>query len=202
MSHDISIKQAAYIQKNCEIIQEFHFCHPKSKLYINGVYNCHFTGSPLWNLFGMEAQKLERTWNVSIRQMFNLPRETHRYLIEPISESPHVKKVLLCRFLSFLNQVRNSEKKVPKELLKSIQYDTKSITGSNIHNILRMTHQIYIEDVKKQDIYNLDYFDIPDDEKWRIGLINEILEAQNSVYEVQDFSFDELHVMLVYACTS
>ena len=134
--------------------------------------------------------------------MFDLPRETHRYLIEPISESPHVKKVLLCRFISFLNQVKNSRKRVPKELLKTIHYDTKSITGSNIRNLLRMTQKIRIEDVKKQDIFDLEYFAIPDDEKWRISLINEILEAQNLSYEIQDFSFDDLHDMLAYACTS
>ena len=89
MCKDIAIKRAAYVQKNCEIIQEFYFAHPKTKLHINNVYNCHFTGSPLWNLFGFEAQKLEKTWNVSIRQMFDLPRETHRYLVEPVSEYPH-----------------------------------------------------------------------------------------------------------------
>ena len=55
---------------------------------------------------------------------------------------------------------------------------------------------------KKQDILDLEYFAIPDDEKWRISLINEILEAQNLSYEIQDFSFDDLHDMLAYACTS
>ena len=37
-----------------------------------------------------------------------------------------------------------------------IQYDTKSITGSNVRNILRMTQKIFIEDMKKQDIIDLD----------------------------------------------
>ena len=171
MCKDISIKRAAYVQKNCEIIQEFYFAHPKTKLHINNVYNCHFTGSPLWNLFGFEARKLEKTWNVSIRQMFDLPRETHRYLVEPVSEYPHLRKILMCRFISFLNQVNNSGKNVPKDLLNTIQYDTKSITGNNIRNILRLTKKVKIEDVKKQDILKLDYFTIPEGENWRLNII-------------------------------
>ena len=202
MCKDIAIKRAAYVQKNCEIIQEFYFAHPKTKLHINNVYNCNFTESPLWNLFGFEARKLEKTWNVSIRQMFDLPRETHRYLVEPVSEYPHLRKILMCRFISFLNQVNNSGKNVPKDLLNTIQYDTKSITGNNIRNILRLTKKVKIEDVKKQDILKLDYFTIPEGENWRLNLIRDIVETQNSVYEIQDFSVEELKDMLAYACTS
>ena len=134
--------------------------------------------------------------------MFSLPRDTHRFLIEPISGCFHLKKILLCRFLSFLNQARNSGKIVPKELLKVIQYDTKSVTGNNIRNILRLTGKIEIQDVKKQDIFNIEYFAVPEGEKWRIDLIKEIIEIQNSVYEVHDFSTDQMNDMLVYACSS
>ena len=91
---------------------------------------------------------------------------------------------------------------MPKELLKVIQYDTKSVTGNNIRNILRLTGKIEIEDVKKQDIFNIEYFVVPEGEKWRIDLIKEIIKIQNSVYEVHDFSTDQMNDMLVYACSS
>ena len=79
MKKDIMIKRAEYIHKNNDILQEFGFCHPSSKIKINSIYNSHFTGSCLWDLFWKEAVVLERTWNVSMRLMLDVPRETHGY---------------------------------------------------------------------------------------------------------------------------
>ena len=202
MSSDIVIKRATYIQKNCEILQEFFFAHPQTKLRINNTYNCHFTGSPFWDLFGQDALKLEKTWNVSVRQMFSLPRESHRYLIEPVSENLHLKKLLLLRFMSFLRQIKSSAKSVPKDLLRVIENDTRSTTGNNIRNILRLTQRVKIEDVSKHDIQNICYCPIPNNEEWRIPFIKEIIEARNSSVEVVGFTSDELSDILEYLCSN
>ena len=52
MEQDIVIKKAMYVNKNIELDQEFYFCHPMTKFRINEVYNSHYIGSPLWDLFG------------------------------------------------------------------------------------------------------------------------------------------------------
>ena len=36
MKGDVMLKRGQYIQKNCEIIQEFNFCHPHTKFKIKG----------------------------------------------------------------------------------------------------------------------------------------------------------------------
>ena len=51
---DMKIKRAMGIQKCNEICQEFSFCHPSCKLYLNQIYNSSYTGSQLWNLFCKE----------------------------------------------------------------------------------------------------------------------------------------------------
>ena len=89
MARDIKIKRAAYINKNCELIQEFMFAHPRTRVETNQIFNSHFTGSPIWDLFSPEAIQLENTWNVSQRMMYDLPVQTHRYLVEPVSEQTH-----------------------------------------------------------------------------------------------------------------
>ena len=61
LKHDLRIKQARYIDKNNELEQEFYFCHPQTKFKVNKIYNSHFTGSPLWNLFSPEAVKVSPT---------------------------------------------------------------------------------------------------------------------------------------------
>ena len=105
---DIMEKRARFIQRNNEINQEFHFVNPSTKFHLNKIYNMSFSGSPLWDLFSDEAVSLEKTYNKAIRIMWNIPLETHRYLIEPISNQSHLKFTLIQRFLGFKGQVERS----------------------------------------------------------------------------------------------
>ena len=58
MKMDLKQKKAAYITKNNDLLQEFGSSHPETLLRINQIYNTHFAGSPLWNIFGEETTKL------------------------------------------------------------------------------------------------------------------------------------------------
>ena len=42
---DIKQKIARYIDKNWSLNQEFSFAHPSTKIKLNNIYNCHFSGS-------------------------------------------------------------------------------------------------------------------------------------------------------------
>ena len=104
MRMDLKIKRADYINKNNDILQEFGFCHPKTKIRINSVYNSHLSGSCLWDLFSKEAVQMENTWNVSIRLMLDLPRETQlcwTVVLGSLSRkgSGHKKKLSLIFFI-------------------------------------------------------------------------------------------------------
>ena len=94
MKQDLSEKRAAYIARNNELNQEFHYAHPSTKIWLNNVYNSSFYGVPLWDLFGRDFEKLEKSWNVSQRIMLDLPRKTHRYFIEPLSDTKHIIKAI------------------------------------------------------------------------------------------------------------
>ena len=94
MGKDIIVKRASFINKNIELNQEFAFCHPATKVKLNYVYNFHFTSSHIWDLFLKEATMLENSWNTSVKIMFDLPIQTHRCLIEPVSQSKHLKFIL------------------------------------------------------------------------------------------------------------
>ena len=145
---------------------------------------------------------LENTWNTAVRIMFDIPLSTHRYFIEPLSETDHLKKVLLRRFLSFLNQIEKSTKQVPKHLLRLIKYDTKSTTGSNLRNLLLLTNKNTIDELVKDDIDKLNYCDIEEDMKWRIEMTKEIIDIKSSRLELENFSTDELNEMLEHLCTT
>ena len=104
------------------------------------IYNSHFTGSVLWDLFSKDCKKVENAWNVSIRKMFDIPRQTHRYFIQEISEVPHIKTILVQRYLSFISQLENCPKDLVGNLLHLIKYDINSTTGSNLKNIATVSY--------------------------------------------------------------
>ena len=202
MSRDMKIKRAEYISKNCDLQQEFKFAHPKTRFQTNLIFNSHFTGSPTWDLFSDDTKRLENSWNVSIRLTYDLPFQTHRYLIEPISEHIHLKKILIRRFLSFIQQIKHSKKNIPKQLLNIIQHDTRSVTGSNIRKILLLTGKDDISNVSKYDIDNIVYAEISDENKWRVDLIKEITDVKYNQLNIEGFSVEECNEILEYACIS
>ena len=116
MKMDIKQKRAKFIAKNNELNQEFHFAHPKTKIELNRIYNGHFTGSPLWDLFSRETEMLCNSWNKSVRLMLGVPLNTHRYFLEPLSGLKHLKFPLTTRFLNFLSQIKKSPQILPSIL--------------------------------------------------------------------------------------
>ena len=71
------------------------------EIYMRLKFVIDFYGSNTWNLYDKSILKFYYiTWN-RIRNVFNLPYKTHRYLIEPISGIPHPKTMLTI----FMNQL-------------------------------------------------------------------------------------------------
>ena len=167
---DMKIKRGMYISKSCELQQEFYFCHPENLLKLNAIYiyNSHFTDSPLWDLFSKEAIQIANTWNVSIRHIFSLPFQTHRYLIEPISSLPQIKKTLLKRFLSFIKQIRTSPKATLRSLFRIIENDTRSITGSNLNYLMLGCGKTNIYQLNITDAHSIKYHQISEESQWKV----------------------------------
>ena len=145
---------------------------------------------------------LENTLNVSFRRMYDLPYQTHRYLVEPVSGQLHLKKVLIKRFLSFINQIKRLDKSIPKQLLHCIKLDTRSVTGSNLRRILLLTKKTKVEDITEKDIENIESDEISDDNMWRVDIIREITDLKFGQVMIDGFSIEECDEILQYACTS
>ena len=133
--------------------------------------------------------------------MFDLPRETHCYLVEPVSEADHVRILMARRFLNFIKMIRNSKKIALRGLLKYIEHDTRSATGCNLRSILLQTSVQHVRNLKPTDI-NFKYKNIPDGEEFRAGFVKEIIEVKNNGLEVPGFANDELDDILQHLCVS
>ena len=88
---DTRVKKGMFIQNAMELNQEFFFTDPITKIRVNNIYNSHYFGSPLWNLFGKGAIGIESRYNISVKVMLGFPLGTHRSLIEPLTGINHIK---------------------------------------------------------------------------------------------------------------
>ena len=161
-----------------------------------------FTGSPLWDLFGDSVDSLLNTYNKSIRLMWNIPLQSHRYLLEIISGKAHLKFELMRRFLNFESQIFKTSKTVVQALYTICKTDCGSTTGRNFRKIMLSCDKNSVFSLSSSDIDCLQYFPVPEHEKWKIPVLEELLETRKDFTELQGFSSEDITSMIDYLCVS
>ena len=125
---------------------------------------------------------------------WNLPNTTHRYLIEEISEFPHLKRILSQRYLGFMHSLVNSKKKCLSQLAKKMIHDQGSNSGQNInliasnagysrHNVMKMEPTC----VAREMSYSSD----PKESIWTIDFLKELMNVHNGNLSVVCLEDDE-----------
>ena len=191
-----------YVGKNFELNQEFFFANPETQMKINQIYNSSYYSSPLWNLFGNGARKIESSYNRSVNIMLGLPYDTHRCLIEPLTDMKHVKKVLITRFLSFMENIDKNKKEALKMLMNTAMEDVRSVTGKNYRVIMLLTGKTSVKDVTKMDADKIEYFTMEKKDWWKVDFIKEIIDVKSKIANIDNFNTEELETVLAYLCTS
>ena len=132
--------------------------------------------------------------------MLGVPLTTHRYFLEPLSGLKHLKVTLITRFLNFLSQIQKSPKILPNILLQSIKRDCRSVTGSNLRNILLLTNKDDISQLQNSDITRIVYMPVPDNEMWRIEMLKELIEVKWGDVVIDNFEEGEINEMIEELC--
>ena len=167
-------------------------------------YACNIYGSNIWNLFSPECQKLFTSYNVALRTILKLPRTTHRYVLENMTDIPHLYVQLLSRYVTFTRSLLSSSFPV-RFLSRLCVSDLRTVMGrsllkiaelcGNVNGIMNITAR----DVKKK----VRYAAIPSEEIWRIGMISDLRSMLNmDIENMTDLSQDEMTALLEHACCS
>ena len=201
LNGDLMEKRAIYINKVNQIQQEFHFAHHQTRIRINNIFNSYFYGSPLWDLFGNESERLEKTWNISLRMMLDLPRNSHRFFLESLSKTKHITTSLYKRYMKFIESISISKKDVLKCILDTVRFQCQSNTGRNLRRIMKKVNKSTVKDIKIKDIQSLTYVDVPITDKWKIDMASELLAAKNGELTINQFSKEEVENILVNITT-
>ena len=144
---------------------------------------------------------IENTWNHSVKIMFNLPRSAHRFLVEPVSESKHIKKIFVKRFLNFTKQIEKSSKVALRNVYNTVKNDCRSVTGSNLRNIMLLVDKTTIDSLCPEDHDLIRYAEIPENERWRVNMVKELTDVNWGENVIEGFSREELSYIMYQVCS-
>ena len=134
--------------------------------------------------------------------MWNIPRSASRIFVEPLTGTRHLKKVLIKRFLSFVDSIKNSKKIALKNLFKIVKSDCGSVTGRNLQRIKLLVGKDSVEDLVPADCDSIKYFEMKQEDYWKLDMVREITDIKFGEAFIEGFSRDELKVILQNVCTS
>ena len=199
---DMKVKRARYISKNVEINQEFHFAAASTRVQVNKIWNTHFYGSPLWNLFSPGAERMIGSYNRSIKCMLKLPLATHRFLLEPLSGEKPAMIVLADRFLTFMDKIDKSDKVAIRMLKKEAMKDVRSTTGANFRGIMLLSNEMSIQKVNRESLKKVEYYIVKKEDKWKTDIAADLLNCREGITEIDGFKQEEMGALLDSICVS
>ena len=188
-----------------DICQEFSFASEDTKLRMIRLYNTTFYGSNNWDVSSEAVLKFGKTWNVNLRILFDIPYDTHCWIVEEISEGKHFRQMIFSRFLKYLKSIAKNRRPSIRCLYNVIKNDVKSMTGSNIRTILREAQV----DPRSMDTHALKNWRVYQQaDEWTVPLLKNLLEVRADNWEVvyddekeEIATDDDINFMIAAICT-
>ena len=206
MKVDVAQKRGAFIGKINSLMQEFHYVSPDVFIKLMNTYATSLYGSNTWDIFSPECERLYTSYNVTIRNVLNIDRCTHRYMIEPLSECLHLKTMISSRYATFHRSLVTSKKLPVRFLARKAEKDNRTVLGRTLSRL--MLYCGIIDDdlsrlssslIKKK----MKYRDVPIGEEWRVNLSKELLKIQNgNDVTIPGFTSEEYEELIRYVCVA
>ena len=161
-------------------------------------------GSNTWDLFSANCQKLFTSYNVAVRKIFNLPPTSHRYLLECLTGEPHLYVQLLSRYVTFVQSLLSGDCFEVRFLASLCISDVRTVLGRSMRKIADLcNHKGEIEALNAKAVKsNVSYAQVPNDEKWRIGVVQNMQNVLSRKTYNYGLTTSEAKSILDHVCCS
>ena len=204
MKVDMAMKRGAFIGKVNSLLQEFHAVPSEVLIKILNIYATSLYGSNTWDLLSSECDRLYKSFNVAIRKVLDVDRCTHRYMIEPLSGSQHLKVMLESRYATFYKTLVTSKKTTIRFMSRLAASDKRTVMGRTLAWLadscgLDDINHLSASIVKKKSFYRM----VPEEDVWRLDIGHELLMLRDGSHlDLPGFSHMEKKEMLEFVCIS
>ena len=159
-------------------------------------YCCHYYGSEVWDLTDIHFKYVLTTWNIAVRQAWDLPYDSHTYLL-PVIASHSARDIIYSKFLSFYSAMCNSKNKSVDFICNVSNNDKRTVICRNKEKICKDWNAISVESAKVPD-----YLSCYNEEQ--LHCINSLIEINHCFHgfnNLAKFHQNELKDLYVYFAT-
>ena len=91
-------------------------------------------------------------WNETIKHAYDLPFATHRYILQDMTDLPHLRTSLFRRFVKFYSTLKNCTKLEVRNLFDIQRFDLRSSFGRNCRYLCQEFGAINVCNISREDI--------------------------------------------------
>ena len=185
MEKDCQRARAKLIDKTVDIRKQLSFANPEQIMQAVQILCTDAYGSMLWDLSSTAAEQFFRSWNTCVKLVNGVPRSTFTYLVEGFFASGQhsLRNQVLSRYSGFFRSLMQSPSREVRALARIVSSDPRSSTCKNLRYLGKLTRLNQPEFYSSARIkLALPVREVPDSEKWRLGLITSLMKIQNERY--------------------
>jgi hypothetical protein len=181
MEMDSNRARAKLINKTVDVRDQFAFAHIRQQLQMIQLLRCDGYGSMLWELQSTNAEQFFKSRNTTVKLVWGVARSTFRYLVEGFfaGEQISLRNQILSRYHGFFRGLLSSPSKEIRILARIVKDDPRSTTCRNLRYLSQKTAMQQVESFSSWRVKEaLGKRQVPDDEKWRLGLLTTLLSMR------------------------
>ena len=177
MDMEIKMKRANFIQSTTDIRDMFSFALPGQILGAVQTYSCHFYGSMLWDLYSGMANQVFRSWNTTVKLVWDLPRSTHNYFVEHLlaKNVRSARQQVLSQYIGFLGRLIKSVSSEVRIMAMISAQDIRTTTGRNIRNLEEEFAQNPWTLLPSSINSMYQQYGLPQQDSWRISYLSDLM---------------------------
>ena len=138
-----------------------------------------------------------------LRNVFNLDRTTHRYVLETLTDIPHLYVQLLGRFVTFVKSLLANDAFEVRFLANLCLTDMTTVVGRSIAKIMDLCNHYDMTTLNARLVKkSMSYMVMPMDEEWRIGIIADMRNLLTGNSSNLGLTNEEAKCILDFACVS
>ena len=211
LEKDIGVKRGRFIENTNTLIQEFKWAHPAILSNINMIYNSNIYGSNLYPLHSENLRKLFNSFSVATRNIWEVPRQTHRYIVDTLAQR-HLMTSVMSNQIEFYKRLERNQKKSVRNLFSIVKEDMRTITGRNLNKLwitgieMELIGQSdNVTDIDTNAFKRNHQFSVtPSNEEYRLGILNDLISMRTgyAFFEENQFEIDNINDMIAEVCTT
>ena len=172
---------------------------------LNQLFNCYccsFYGCQSWSLSNSCIHKLSTAYNKGLRKIWRLPHMSKTCIVLTLADKLAINELLEKRFCTLFFAMIRSDNPHISHIAKLAERDRTSIIGNNIDVICR-NHSLFDRNLEKWFKSINEVHETVDDEYVVLAnVIKELCLCRDNVYELPDFSYDELQIIIDHLSTN